>query len=220
MELALVLARFAHVLIPVYWLGGDLGTFLCGRAVRNPALTPAARLAALDLLLATDMGPRSALVLTLPTGLTLAVAKGWLGLDDRLLAVIWGLGLAWLGLVWRVHLHHGSANERWRKLDLALRYVLLASLVMTGCGGLVGIVALPLFLSLKLLLLAEALALGILVRRQLVPLFPAIAALRANGGNPATDRTVETTLQGTTRSVFGIWAVVLLAVLIGLAVPI
>lgn len=219
MDLALSFARFAHVLIPIYWLGGDLGTFLCGRAVRNAALTPAERLGALQLLLAVDMGPRSALILALPTGLTLAAAKGWLVLGGPTLLTIWLLGLGWLGLAWAVHLHHGAGAERLRKLDLAVRYALLVGLLAAGVGGLAGMAAVPLFLALKLLLLAAALALGILVRYQLGPLFPAIAALRTEGASPATDAAIRTTLLATTRSVLCIWVVVMLAIFTGMATP-
>ena len=219
MDLTLALARLMHVLIPIYWLGGDLGTFLCGRAVRNEALSPPARLAALRLLLDCDMGPRTALILTLPTGMTLAWMKHWLALPGFAIAAAWALGLAWLGLAWAIHLRHGPAANGLKAIDIRVRYVLLAGLVAVALAGLFGILAIPLFICLKLLLLAGAMALGVLVRRQLVPLFPAIAALRQHGASPATDAAIRGVLLRTTRSVLGIWAVILLAAFIGLATP-
>jgi hypothetical protein len=37
MELTTALLTLLHLLIPVYWLGGDLGAFYAGRILRNPA---------------------------------------------------------------------------------------------------------------------------------------------------------------------------------------
>lgn len=214
------LLTLLHLLIPIYWLGGDLGTYLCGRAVRDTSLSPTERLFALRMLLNVDMAPRTALILTLPTGTTLAEAKGWLILPMWAIALTWVLALIWLGIAWTVHLRHGPAGEAFRKLDISIRYLVLAVLAGTGSTGLAGLIDLPLFISVKLLLLASAIAVGVLVRHQLAPLFPAIAALRAEGASPATDTAIVATLRKTTRSVFGIWAIVFAAAFIGLATPI
>jgi len=176
-------------------------------------------LAALRLLLDCDMGPRTALILTLPTGLTLAWIKGWLALPGLAISAAWLLGLGWLGLAWAIHLRHGPAADGLKAIDIRVRYVLLAVLVAVAVTGLAGVLPIPLFICLKLLLLAGAMALGVLVRRQLGPLFPAIAALRAQGASPATDGTIRAVLLRTTRSVLGIWAVIILAAFVGLATP-
>lgn len=217
--MTLVLLTLLHLLIPIYWLGGDLGTYLCGRAVRDTSLSPTERLFALRMLLNVDMAPRTALILSLPTGTTLAAAKGWLILPIWAIALAWVSALIWLGIAWTVHLRHGPAGESFRKLDIAIRYVVLAVLAGTGTAGLAGCIDLPLFISAKLLLLASAIAIGVLVRHQLAPLFPAIATLRADGASKETDTAIVATLQKTTRSVFGIWAIVFAAAFFGLATP-
>ena len=77
----------------------------------------------------------------------------------------------------------------------------------------------PLFITLKLLLLAAAIALGLVIRRQLVPLFPAIGALRAQGASDATNAAI--TGCGTTQvTVLCLWAVVLAASFLGIATPV
>lgn len=217
--MTIALLTLLHLLIPIYWLGGDLGTYLCGRAVRDTTLSPAERLFALRLLLNVDMAPRTALILTLPTGLTLAAMKGWLPLPGWSLGIAWAAALIWLGIAWTVHLRHGPASEGFRKADIAIRYIVLAGLAGTGAAALAGLVTLPFFIALKLLLLASAIAFGVLVRHQLAPLFPAIAALRAQVASDATDSAITATLRKTTRSVFCIWAIIFIASFIGLATP-
>lgn len=217
--MTIALLTLLHLLIPIYWLGGDLGTYLCGRAVRDTTLSPAERLFALRLLLNVDMAPRTALILTLPTGLTLAAVKGWLPLAGWSLGGAWVAALIWIGIAWAVHLRHDPSGEGFRKADIAIRYAVLASLAGTGAAALAGFAPLPFFIALKLLLLASAIAFGMLVRRQLAPLFPAIAALRAQGASEATNSAITATLQKTTRSVFCIWAIVFIASFIGLATP-
>ena len=60
-----------HIVLFVFWLGGDLGVFYSSRFVLKPDLTPAARATALKIMGGLDLGPKICLVLFLPSGLTL-----------------------------------------------------------------------------------------------------------------------------------------------------
>lgn len=219
MDLALALLTLLHLLVPIYWLGGDLGTFLSGQVLKNPACSAEERLIALKILLNCDMGPRTALIMAFPTGLTLAAAKGWLAAAPWALAMVWLAGLAWLAIAWAIHLRHGPAAEPYRKVDNAIRIGALLALFGGGVAGLGGLVALPKFIAIKLLLLGSGVALGLLVRRQLAPLFPAVGALRTQGASEQVDAAIAGVLARTQRSVMGIWIVVLLAAFTGIAKP-
>jgi hypothetical protein len=100
-----------------------------------------------------------------------------------------------------------------------IRQVALAALLAAGIAGLAGALDLPKFLAIKLLLLAAGIALGLLIRRQLAPLFPAVGALRAKGASEGTNAAIAGVLSRTTRSVMCIWAIVLLASFTGIATP-
>ena len=52
---------YVHVLALVYWLGGDLGTFLSSRHVLRPDLGVESRQTAFKILMECDMGPRLAM---------------------------------------------------------------------------------------------------------------------------------------------------------------
>ena len=219
MDHSLALLTLLHLLVPVYWLGGDLGTFLSGQVLKNPAYTPEERLLALKILLNCDMGPRTALILAFPTGFALAVAKGWIAVAGWMVALVWLAGLVWLAIAWAIHLKHGPAAASYRKVDAAIRYLVLAGLLAAGFGGLGGALALPKFIAIKLLLLATGVGLGLLIRRQLAPLFPAVGALRAQGASDQVNAAIAGVLSRTQMSVMCIWIVVLAAAFTGIAKP-
>lgn len=220
MDWTIALLTLLHLLIPIYWLGGDLGAFYSARFLIDPRRPVNERMMALTILNNIDMAPRTTLILAFPTGFTLAVVKGWLAVPHLWLGVAWVAFLAWLALAWAVHLKHGPAGAGYKRVDIAVRYGVLAALAATGVAGLTGLVALPLFIALKLIVLAVCIVIGLIVRVQLVPLFPAIIAMKNSGATPETDSTIRRVLGQTTPTVQVIWALVLVACFLGLATPV
>lgn len=220
MEFGLALLTLLHLLIPIYWLGGDLGAFYSSRFMVDPARSVPERMMALKILNNIDMAPRTTLILAFPTGFALAWAKGWLDVPGLTVAAVTAAGLGWLTLAWAVHLKHGPSGQTLKSVDIAIRYAVLLALVSAAAAGLGGVIALPLFLSLKLLALAGCVAIGLVVRRQLVPLFPAIAALREHGATPETNRAIAGVIGVTQPTVMLLWALVLLASFLGIATPV
>lgn len=218
MSLDTALISLAHVLVLVYWLGGDLGAFYTSRFLTRPGVSAEKRLMAAKIVGDVDMAPRSALILAFPTGLALAQARGWIGGPE-----LWGwlalaLGLAWLGLAWTLHLTHGGAPALLRTVDLAIRWLLLIGLLAAGGAGLAGALDLPDFIAAKFLLLAGAILLGLAIRRVLTPLGPALAGL--NGPDAAAaEMQLATTLQRARPLVAAIWIILICAAFLGLWAP-
>ncbi|MBH0113300.1 hypothetical protein I5E68_10115 [Novosphingobium sp. YJ-S2-02] len=219
MDTGLALLTLLHILIPIYWLGGDLGAFYSSRFMVDAKRSVPERLMALTILNNIDMAPRTTLILAFPTGFTLAVVKGWLQLPTSAVVAVWVAGLVWLALAWTVHLKHGPAGKTYKQVDLAIRYLVLAALLASGVAGLIDIIAMPLFIALKLLVLAFCIFIGLLVRRQLVPLFPAIIDLKQNGANPEGDRAIKGVIAITQPTVMTLWIAVLIASYLGIATP-
>lgn len=217
---ALAFLTLLHLLIPIYWLGGDLGAFYSSRFMVDPKRTVAERMMALTILNNIDMAPRTALILAFPTGLSLAAAKGWIALPGSTVLIVWIAFLAWLALAWAVHLKHGPSGQGLKRFDIAVRYVALVALVAGGLAGISGVIALPLFIALKLHVLAGCIVIGLIVRRQLVPLFPAIIDLRQNGPTPEGDRVIKAVISVTQPTVLILWGLVLVASFLGLATPV
>jgi len=207
-----------HLLVFAYWLGGDLGAFYASRFLVLPGIAPGQRIWAAKIVGDVDMAPRSALILALPTGLALAVSKNWIALSFPILAAVTLLSLIWLWLVW--HLHHADApaSSILRRIDIAARWILLFGLIAWALAGLSGHAALPFFIELKLLLLAGCLALGLFIRRVLTPLGPALAGLSGPNSN-AAEASLAATLNRARPLVAAIWALLLLAALLGLWTP-
>lgn len=207
-----------HVLVFVYWLGGDLGAFYTSRFLTAADVSADRRLMAAKIVGDVDMAPRTALILALPSGLLLAQSKGWLTLGWPIVSLIALASLAWLGLAWHLHLKHGTAAESLRKLDLGVRWLLILALIGGAIAGLSGVHALPLFLSLKLLALAGCVLLGLYIRAVLKPLGPALMGL--TGPNAATaEADLAQTLNRARPLVTGIWALLLIAAFLGLWTP-
>nr|BFE70308.1 hypothetical protein GCM10020092_036090 [Actinoplanes digitatis] len=107
---------YLHIVLMVFWLGGDLGVFYSSRYVIDPALAPAARLTALKIMSGLDLGPKICLILFLPSGLTLisldphgGYAFGMKLLPWWLLVAAWLGALVWLWLMYTDHHEPGLA---------------------------------------------------------------------------------------------------------------
>jgi hypothetical protein len=212
--LIIVLATLLHILIFVYWLGGDLGVFYASTILTDTKTSPQGRIAAAKVLSQVDMAPRTATILTLPTGLTLAALGGYLSLSGPIWLGIWVLGLAWLVLAWTIHLQHLPPSSLWRKADLGVRVVLIVALLGIAISAVV-----PLFLGLKLAILAATIAMGLWIRRALAPFGGAFGAMVATGPTAETDQIIAKCLNQSRPAVLCIWALLLIAALIGIAKP-
>jgi hypothetical protein len=209
-----VLLTLLHILVFVYWLGGDLGVFYSSTILTNTKISPQGRIIAAKVLAQVDMAPRTAMILTLPTGLTLAAQVGYLSIGVPWLVGIWFLGLGWLALAWHIHLKHLPPSSVLRKADLFVRVALIIALLAWAALG-----ALPLFLALKLGVLAATIALGLLIRRALAPFGAAFGAMVAHGPTPETDQIIAQCLNQSRPAVVSIWVLLLVAALLGIAQP-
>ena len=131
------LVVFFHVLMFCYWLGADLGVWLCGRAARRPGISDEARALVRKVGHLIDMGPRSALVLIFPAGLILASQYGSPVQGLGLVAAVLACGV-WLWMVWTIYLQPQTPLGRtvW-KIDLGFRALLMVTLIGFGVSCLV-----------------------------------------------------------------------------------
>ncbi len=212
MDLAIL--TLLHILILVYWLGGDLGAFYASRFLTAPDVPTDRRLFAAKIVNDVDMAPRTALILAFPTGFLLAQATGWIGGPPIWGWIALGLGLVWLALAWALHLNHGAGG--WMKtVDTIIRWAAIAALVGAAIAALSGLLALPAFLAVKFLLLASAIFMGLMIRIVLKPLGPALVGL--TGDTPAAaEGALATTLKRARPLVMIIWALIVSAAFVGL----
>lgn len=217
MDATAILPTVLHLLVFAYWLGGDIGVFYASTLLTDSARAPAGRLAAGKILADLDLAPRFCLLLALPTGLLLADQTGWLTMSPLWIGLVFVLALAWFCAVLRLHLRHGP--ESLRRLDFGLRIVFLFLLGGAAIAGFSDVLAIPLFLSLKLSLLAFCVLMGLFVRIALKPFAPAYLQLATSGPSEEADAVIRRSLSRARPAVVMIWIALVAAALLGVARP-
>ncbi len=211
------LATLLHLLVFAYWLGGDIGVFYSSFLLVDEKRPAAGRLAAGKILSDVDLAPRICLLLTAPTGLALAAAKGWIPLNGAFVGLAAVAAGVWILAILQLHRLHGPA---WlRTADIVARLAFLVALAGFGAAGLAGAVAMPLFIALKLLLLAFCIVMGLLVRASLTGFAPAYVALATHGPSVETNAAIKGALDKARPFVVAIWAALILAAWLGVTTP-
>jgi hypothetical protein len=203
-----------HILVFVYWLGGDLGVFYASTILTDTKTSPQGRIIAAKVLAQVDMAARTAMIFALPTGLSLAHTKGWISIPPSILFALWLFSLTWLVLAWVLHLKHAPPTALIRKIDLVIRFGLTGALLSSTFWA-----NLPLFIALKVLILATTIVLGLLIRRALAPFGPAFGQMVALGPTPETDAIISKSLAQSRPAVLAIWVLLLLAAFLGIVQP-
>lgn len=211
----IALITLVHVLVFVYWLGGDLGAFYSSQYLTRLDVTPENRLLAATIVNNVDMAPRSALILMLPTGLLLAQLKSWISPSNAVLAAICVLSIAWLAIVWTLHT---KSNSALKQIDNMLRYGLVIALIAAATSDFIFDAPIPLFISLKMLCLAGCVVLGLLIRHWLEPLGSALAGIMSDAPEQH-ELSLKQTLEKVRPLVVGIWILLISAAFLGIWAP-
>ncbi|MDZ5645876.1 hypothetical protein [Nitrospirillum sp. BR 11828] len=204
---------FFHVVLFAYWLGTDLGVLITSTAANGADLTGNAREHLRKANGRIDMGPRTAMVLMVPVGLTLASNWG-LPLGPAALTAVWAGGFTWLWLVWMIYLRQGTPfGKRVWRIDLGIRMLATLAFVGTGLVSLAsgGPVAAG-WLATKILLFGILLLLGVVIRLLLLWKPPA----PPKAGEPFVPTPFWNPLRLT---VFAIWGLVLVMAFLGITKP-
>ena len=212
----------AHLLIIGYWLGTDLAVYYISGAIVDADKPTPVRIFAAKVMLLLDMVPRTALILTLLTGLSLAGAR-WL--PPGLMAAwwLWPLLLAWLALTWTIfRLEHSELGHRLARIDFAFRVLValacfaLALVLLTGAGA---FAILP-WLAGKLLIMGLIIALGLLIRIQLKPFGPLFGQVAQGQASPQTEAQLRRLIAQVKIPVWIIWIGLVAAAVLGRLKPV
>ncbi|MCC5861334.1 MAG: hypothetical protein JJT93_05410 [Gammaproteobacteria bacterium] len=212
----------AHILLFVYWLGGDLGVFYSSRFVTDPTLGTEARATAAKIMLAVDLAPRICLILILPVGLTLAAMKWGLGLGGGVLSVIWVGCLAWLVIAVTIYLREGQPlSHLLARIDQAIRWFVIVLVGGVGVWSLVaeGPLAGQGWLAAKFLLFAVLVICGLAIRAAIRPFGPAFGRLMQEGSSPEVEAQLGGSVARARPFVLVIWAGLVVAAALGIFKP-
>ena len=177
------LLLYVHVLALVYWLGGDLGTFLSSRHVLRSELGVESRQTAFKILMECDMGPRLAMPIILGSGCHLAALRWPNVLPAEVALLGWLLVAIWVGLIAAIHSPMGYRTPSLTQWDLRLRFAVVIGLLGASAYGLT--VGLPGWIALKIAVFAVLVACGIAVRFALKPFAIAYTSMVSEGASDA-----------------------------------
>lgn len=213
-----LLLKFAHIIAFVYWLGGDLGTFIASRYVVNSTLGAEARATALKIMLACDQGPKLAMPLILPLGIHMASISGVMHLPVWGLPLVWLLAALWTLNVLILYFNEGKAfTQRLSKADLIFRIVIVIGLVALACTGLgeSSVIGAD-WVSWKLLVFATLVSCGIAIRINLKPFVPAFMKLMSEGPSDEVNAVMSNSVARCRPYVWTIWAGLFVSAALGL----
>ena len=194
---------FLHLLLFVYWLGGDLGVFILAKAAKRSDLSFAERAFALRMAIMIDLVPRLCFAVMFPVGLHVTASGGYALIPDWAFVLAWLTSLAWISLLFAIGNNEGTPRgAQLGHLNLALQAVLLVVLGALGITALLGLGPLPGgWFGAKILLFALIFAASIGIDLAFRPIGPAFAALATQGSQPDIERAIAASVDGAIRYV-------------------
>jgi hypothetical protein len=213
-------AKYVHVLLFVYWLGGDAGVFYSSTFVINDKLSRDARLTAFKIFINLDMLPRYCLALMLTVGGILAEFVGYEHPDWQMIGIV-ALGPIWVWVVHMVHAKEGTDFGRaLAKGDYWFRFVMIFALVgSVAYHWATGPLRPYPWLAAKLLLFAFLIFCGFMIRKKLPPFIEGFRMMAGQGVTPDSDRKMHDGLIACRPYVWAIWAGVALSAFLGVWKP-
>jgi hypothetical protein len=206
-----------HLLLFVYWLGGDIGVFYTSYFRNNPKYDVPTRILLARITGDIDMAPKTTMVLMVPTGFTVAAIHGYLTISSTWLIAFWIFGAVWLALVWWLHLEKSPEKKApWAKFDLRLRWALMITFAVLAISSFTTGEPINVnFVALKLLIFAATIGCGIGIRVSIKPYVAAFAEIKAEGSTPEREARLNAAAKRSRNFVKGIWVLVALAAFIG-----
>ncbi|MEN9789351.1 MAG: hypothetical protein RLZZ473_1415 [Pseudomonadota bacterium] len=212
--------KYIHILLFVYWLGGDAGVFYSSTFVTNTKLSREARLTAFKIFINLDMLPRYCLALMLTVGGVLAEFIGYEHPMWQTVAIV-ALGPIWVWVVHTIHAREGSEFGKtlatWdRRFRVFMIVAIIASVAYHWTTG-------PLqpypWLAAKLLIFAFLIFCGFMIRLKIPPFIEGFKVMAASGATPESDQKMIDGMGACRPYVLLIWAGVAISALLGVLKP-
>lgn len=209
-----------HLLLFVYWLGGDLGVFYSSGMVIDPSLSNEARVTAAKIMVNLDLVPRICMSLMLTVG---GVLSELIGIEHPTwqMAGIILLGPAWLTMVLFIHFNEGKPiNKTVTRVDYIFRWILVIYLLASvGYSFATGRLSEAPWYGAKLAVFAGLVFCGLMIRK-FIPDYAIGIHKMATG--PVTDednRAMARSLGQCRPFVIAIWVGILVEVFLGVVKP-
>lgn len=208
-----------HVLLFVYWLGTDLGMFYAARFAADGKYSLETRQAISNIMAFVDLPPRLSVPLTGATGFSLGVLSGAIDIHAVWVWIVWLAALAWVSSNLYIYLNRTDLArvQPVARFDTWWRVVVLVFVAGAAIASLLGVgITSNAAIAAKLLILALAIALSLVLRILFKPYRPALRRLAAGGDNAVESAIMAATLARARPIVVAIWLLTVVAAAIGL----
>ncbi len=210
-----------HLLLFVYWLGGDLGVFYSSGMVVDPKLSNSARATAAKIMVNLDFVPRICMTLMLTVG---GLLTGEIGIEHPLWQTLGflALGPGWLAMVLFIHFNEGKPlGKLVTKIDYWFRWALVVYLFcsVTFYTFFSERLATAPWVSAKLAVFAILVWCGLMIRRYIPDYGIGIGKLRRDESSDETNAAMIASLNKCRPFVLTIWVGLLLECYLGVAKP-
>ncbi len=209
---------FIHVMLLVYWLGGDLGVFVLARAAKRADLSFAERAFALKMAVKIDVIPRLCFTVMFPIGLHVAASGGWLEVPTWAYVISWTIAAGWIALLVAIGRNEGKPlAETLNRVHLAFQGVMLVVIGWLGLQAVLGNGPLPGgWFGAKILLFALIFAMGIGIDFAFRPIVPAFMRLATEGSKPDIEAMIGRAVDGAIRYVLGLYTLLIVIAFLGI----
>jgi hypothetical protein len=209
-----------HLLLFVYWLGGDLGVFYSSGFVIDGTLGKETRLVAAKIMMNLDLVPRICMSLMLTVGGLLTEFKGLEHPLWQMVGII-ALGPLWLAMVLTIHFQHGSAlAQKLTRFDYIFRWVMIMAIIASVAYSFsTGRLAPAPWVGAKLLVFAFLIFCGLMIRMALTPFIDGMRAIGADAVTEASNDGMRASLGKVRPWVLAIWAGLIVEAYLGIAEP-
>lgn len=214
------LVKYLHILLFVYWLGGDAGVFYSSKFVTNTSLSRDARLTAFKIFINLDMLPRYCLALMLTVGGILAEFVGYDHPLWQTIAIV-ALGPIWVWVVHTIHAREGTEfSKKLAVLDKQFRvFMIVAIIASVAYHWTTGPLQPYPWIAAKLLIFAGLIFCGFMIRVNIPPFIEGFKVLAASGATPESDQKMIDGMAACRPYVLLIWAGVAISALLGVLKP-
>jgi len=209
-----------HILLFVYWLGGDLGVFYSSGFVVDSSLSREARLTAAKIMLGCDLVPRICMSLMLSIG---GLLSHYMGIEHAAwqLVLIVLIGPLWLSMVLVLHYQHNAPYiPLLTKLDFTFRWLVIAAII-ASCIYAYSTNRLPnhQWIIAKLLGFAFLVFCGLMIRINITGFSKTYAKIVQNNYDEADNQAMTESLKRVRPWVVTIWIALLIEAYLGITKP-
>jgi len=209
-----------HILLFVYWLGGDLGVFYASCFVIDPTRSREARLVAAKIMLGCDLVPRICMSLMLTVG---GLLSWTIGIDHASwqIVLIILLGLFWLSMVLVLHFQHDAPYiPLLTKIDFYFRWLLIAAIIASSVYAYATgkLIETPWIIA-KLLAFAFLVFCGLMIRINLKDFVGSYVNIMQDNYTDQDNQAMIASINKVRPWVIAIWLVLVFEAYLGIAKP-